>query len=252
MLTQIALLAGNFLLPPQCPVCRARIEVNGLLCPACWQSLDFIAAPYCDRMGIPFALIDPSARPENIRTTSARAIANPPAYDRARAAVLYNDPARRLVHGFKYRDRHDFVAIISRLMSQAGQDILRNADLLVPVPLHWTRLWHRRFNQSALLAGQISKLSGIPVDFDGLRRVKPTRRQVGLTAGQRRRNVSGAFAVSGDLSSRVSGYHVVLIDDVLTSGATVETAAKTLRHAGAGKVDVLTFALVAEVIEGAI
>lgn len=251
-LKQFASVAGNFVLPPQCPICRARIDQASLLCPSCWQSLDFIAPPYCDSLGIPFALIDPSTSLGSSQTVSARAIANPPPYDRARAAVLYSDPARHLVHGFKYRDRHDFIAIVARLMAQAGQDILTDADRLIPVPLHWIRLWRRRFNQSALLAKQVSNLTGVPVDLDGLKRIKPTRQQVGLTSTQRRRNVSGAFAISPDIQRPISGQHIVLIDDVLTSGATVEAATQTLRKAGARKVDVLTFALVAEVIEGAI
>ncbi len=245
-------LLGDFLLPPRCPLCRSRLDRNGQLCPPCWHSLNLITAPCCDRLGIPFALPDPFAQASDTKLVSARAIAHPPGYDHARAAVLYNDPARQLVHGFKYRDRHDFAGIMAQLMANAGREILENADIIVPIPLHWTRLWSRRFNQSALLASRVAKLSDIPVFLDGLERIRSTRRQVGLTGYQRQKNVAGAFSVSAKLRTCLAGSRIVLIDDVLTTGATVEAATRSVRHAGARQVDVLTFATVAETIEGAI
>ena len=236
---------ADFLLPPQCPVCRARLENSGQLCPGCWQTLDMIAPPYCDRLGIPFAL------PGSGKPVSARALANPPEYDRARAAVLYNDPARRLVLGLKYRDRHDYIAIMVRMMVSAGGELLKDADLILPVPLHWTRLWSRRFNQSVQLASAISRITHIPVLLTGLDRIRRTPRQVGLTGQQRRRNVSGAFVVRDQAVPMISRRRVILVDDVLTTGATVEACAQVLRKSGAARVDILTFALVEDPIEGA-
>jgi len=204
-----------------------------------------IAPPYCDRLGIPFVL--PGSGPG----ISALAQADPPAYDRARAAVLYSEPARRLVLGFKYRDRHDYIAIMAQMMTAAGSDLLNEADFLIPVPLHWTRLWSRRFNQAAMLARAISRRSGVPVDPMGLARVRRTSHQVGLTGNQRRKNVSGAFVVSEAVRPAISDRRIILVDDVLTTGATVEACTRALRKAGAAQVDVLTFALIAEPIEGA-
>lgn len=231
------------LLPPQCAACGARIAAHGHLCGACWRRLAFIERPFCERLGIPFA-VDPGGP-----ALSPAALADPPAYDRARAAVLFDDVSRTLIHGLKYRDRHDLADMMGRLMARAGADILAGADLLVPVPLHRGRLWARRFNQSVLLAAAVAAASGHTLAPDGLARVRATRQQVGLTADQRRRNVAGAFAVADAWRGGVAGRRVVLVDDVITTGATVEGCARTLHRAGAAGVDVLAFARVAQVVE---
>lgn len=246
---QALLLAGrvaDLVLPPQCAVCHARLGRHGALCGACWRDLDFIEAPLCAVTGIPFAF-NPG-----FEAVSVAAQADPPAYDRARAAVLFNDTARALIHGLKYRDRHEIAAVMGGLMARAGGVLVAEADMILPVPLHRGRLWSRRFNQSMLLARAVGRSAGRPVAPDCLARVRPTRQQVGLTADQRRRNVAGAFAVAPGQAPRLSGAHVVLVDDVLTTGATVEGCARTLRRAGAARVDVLTFARVARVIEAPI
>jgi len=143
------------------------------------------------------------------------AIAAPPAYDRARAAVRYDDIARALVHAFKYSDRLDLAPMMGRWMVRAGRELLGEADALLPVPLHWRRLWSRRFNQSAALAGSISQASGVPVLHDALRRVRATVQQVGQTKPQRADNVQGAFRVPPERKADVAGRRLVLIDDVL-------------------------------------
>src|SRR5690349_2291174 len=152
-------------LPRLCPACRDLVIDNGL-CPACWGKLAFISAPYCPRLGIPFAY-DPGPG-----ILSMQAIADPPAYQRARAAVRYDDVARKLVHAFKYGDRLDLGPLLGRWMTRAGRELFEGADALVPVPLHWRRLWARRFNQSAALAEAIARESGVPVTYAPLRRVK--------------------------------------------------------------------------------
>lgn len=234
---------ADFVLPPQCAACGAPVMAHGHLCGACWRGLRFIERPFCERLGIPFAL-DPGRR-----AVSPAALAAPPAYDRARAAVLFDDVARGLVHALKYRDRHDLADTMGRLMARAGAELLAEADLVMPVPLHRRRLWARRFNQSGLLAGAVARAGGRPLAIDALERVRATRQQVGLSAAQRRRNVAGAFAVAARWRERVAGAGIVLVDDVLTTGATVEGCARTLRRAGAARVDVLTFARVAEIVE---
>jgi ComF family protein len=225
-------------LPPLCPVCREPVASHGGLCPPCWSNLTFITPPYCERLGIPFAY-DPGPG-----VLSLEALADPPAYGRARAAVRFDDVSRKLVHYFKYGDRLDLAPLLGRWMAVAGQPLLAEADALVPVPLHWRRLWLRRFNQSAALAQAVGRESGLPVVFDGLQRVKPTAQQVGLTRAERARNVQGVFAVSEAARTAVTGRRLVLVDDVLTSGATVDACARALLRAGAAGVDVLIFARV--------
>jgi ComF family protein len=172
------------------------------------------------------------------------AIADPPTYDRARAAVRYDDISRALVHNFKYGDRVDLAPTMGQWMARAGREVLGGADALVPVPLHWRRLWARRFNQSAALAGVISGLAGVPVVYGGLKRVRATPQQVGKSKTERADNVQGAFRVAVEHESDIAGRRLVLIDDVLTSGATVDACARALSRAGAGHVDVLVFARV--------
>lgn len=227
-------------LPPLCPACRKPVADDGGLCPDCWSQLSFITPPYCERLGIPFAY-DPGPG-----VLSMQAIANPPAYERARAAVRYDDIARTLVHALKYGDRLDFAPTLGRWMMQAGGALLADADALVPVPLHWRRLWARRFNQSAALAEVIAAQVKLPVAHAALTRVKATRQQVGLTASERALNVQGAFRVRAEARADVKDRRLVLIDDVLTSGATIDACARALLRAGAAAVDVLVFARVVD------
>jgi len=231
-------IAVDTALPPLCPSCREPLGDGAGLCAACWSKLSFIEPPFCARLGIPFTY-DPGPG-----LLSMEAIAAPPAYDRARAAVRYDDIARALVHAFKYSDRLDLAPMMGRWMTRAGRELLAEADALLPVPLHWRRLWSRRFNQSAALAGAISGACGVPVLHDALKRVRATVQHVGLSKPQRAENVQGAFKVPPERKADVAGRWLVLIDDVLTSGATVDTCARALRRAGAAHVDVLVFARV--------
>src|SRR6476659_1657013 len=217
-------------LPRLCPACRDLVTDQGV-CSACWSKLAFISAPYCPRLGIPFAY-DPGPG-----ILSMQAIADPPAYQRARAAVRYDDVARALAHAFKYGDRLDLAPLIGRWMARAGRELTEGADALVPVPLHWRRLWTRRFNQSAALADAISRESGIAVAHAALRRVKATPQQVGLSRTERASNVQGAFRVAPADKAAVAGRRLIVIDDVLTSGATSDACARALLRAGAAQVD---------------
>jgi len=225
-------------LPPLCPSCRAPLGDGHGLCAACWAKLSFIEPPYCARLGIPF-VYDPGPG-----LLSMEAIANPPSYDRARAAVRYDDVARALVHKFKYSDHMELSGLMGAWMARAGRELTREADALVPVPLHWRRLWARRFNQSAALAASVSRTTNVPVLTETLRRVRATPQQVGLDKGERAQNVSGAFKVPPERKADVAGRRLILVDDVLTSGATVDACARALLRAGAAHVDVLVFARV--------
>ena len=226
-------------LPPLCPGCRDLVAGNGL-CPTCWSKLSFISPPYCPRLGIPFAY-DPGPG-----ILSMQAIADPPAYQRARAAVRYDDIARKLVHAFKYGDRLDLAPLMGSWMARAGTELLREADLLLPVPLHWRRLWSRRFNQSGALAQAISRTSSVPVAHMPLRRVKATAQQVGLSRKDRAANMQGAFKVAPAARAEIAGRRLIVIDDVLTSGATADACARALLRGGAAQVDVLVFARVVD------
>ena len=156
----------------------------------------------------------------------------------------YDEISRVLIHALKYSDRLVLAPMLGRWMARAGRELLADADALVPVPLHWRRLWARRFNQSAALAKIVSRASGIAVADGALQRVKATAQQVGLTASERALNVQGAFAVPD--RSRIAGRRLILVDDVLTSGATIDACARALNRAGAGSVDVLVLARVVE------
>ncbi len=227
-------------LPPTCLACRKPAGAGGGLCPKCWQGAGFIERPYCERLGTPFAydsggpLISPSA------------FSDPPVFDRARAAMRFSDVARDLVHLLKYGDRLDLVKPFARWMARAGDELLRDAGALIPVPLHWTRLFQRRFNQSAELARAIARQRKFAVIDDALVRVRATPPQVGLARDERAKNVHGAFSIEKTMRAKVKGKRIVLVDDVLTTGATANACARVLRRAGAAQVDVLTLARVVD------
>jgi ComF family protein len=234
-----ARLALDIALPTLCVSCREPVHGEGV-CAACWAKLSFIAQPFCPRLGIPF-VYDPG--PELL---SMEAIANPPSYQRARAAVRYDDVARTLVHALKYQDRTDLAPTMGRWMARAGKELLQEADMLVPVPLHWRRGWSRRYNQSGALAKVIARQSGVKMVSEALRRVRATEQQIGLSRKDRASNVQGAFGVAAERKAEIQGRRVILVDDVLTSGATVDACARALLRAKAAQVDVLVFARVVD------
>ena len=224
--------------PPACVACGAGTDREQALCAACWNEITFIERPYCERLGTPFA-VDIGGP-----LYSPAAIVDPPVFQRARAVAAYDGAARLLVHRMKYNDRLDLAETLGVMMSRAGAELLAEADLVVPVPLHRWRLWRRRFNQAMALARIVSRESGVPCDPVLLRRVKRTRSQVGLTRTQRRDNLQGAFRVADADRIRLADRRVVLIDDVLTTGSTANAAARALMRGGAKTVDVLSFARV--------
>jgi ComF family protein len=227
-------------LPQLCPSCRDPVGDGAGLCAACWAKLSPIERPFCEKLGIPFTY-DPGPG-----IYSMQAIADPPAYARARAAVRYDEIAGTMVHALKYGDRLDLAPVMARWMARAGGELLSDAELIVPVPLHWRRMWSRRFNQSATLAKLLAKPHGLPVSVTALKRVRATPQQVGLSKSERAANVQGAFRVPPEKRLAVKGRRLVLIDDVLTTGATADVCTKVLLRAGALRVDVLVLARVVE------
>ena len=231
-------MAVDAVLPPQCLSCRAATAEEGSLCASCWSRLRLIEKPYCARLGIPFAYeLGEGA-------LSAEAIADPPPFDRCRAVATFDEIARSLVHGLKYRDRPELARWMAKWMARAGAEVVPTADVIVPVPLHRRRLWWRRFNQSALLAQAIAAATGKPFAPTALARMRATAQQVGLSLEARDQNVRGAFRVLAAERIAVAGRRVLLVDDVYTTGATVKAATRALLRGGAAAVDVLVFARV--------
>lgn len=223
--------------PPHCAGCGVATGNHRALCPGCWSSLTLIEAPFCAVMGIPFS----HDRGEG--AVSPLAIAEPPDFDRLRAVALHQSVTRALVHALKYRDRTDLAQMMAKWMARAGAEPLAGADLILPVPLHRTRLFIRRFNQSAELARAIARETGLPYAPSALIRTKRTARQVGLGQRARQDNVRGAFRMTEEGRAAVAGRRVVLVDDLYTTGATVNAATRALKRAGASEVSVLTFAM---------
>lgn len=228
----------GIVLPAQCMACRAPVEDPGRLCGACWQGVHFITAPQCARCGLPFAFDEGPA------VLCGGCTAHPPRFHRARAVMRYGDVAASLVIGLKHADRLHFVPTLGEWLARAGAPLLDQAQVIVPVPLHRWRLLGRRYNQSALLARSVSRLTGVPLLVDGLIRKRATPPQTRLRRSQRLRNVRGAFTVSAARRGEIADRHILLIDDVMTTGATAEACAKALMDAGAGQVDLLTLARV--------
>ena len=235
-LRRSALAALDLLLPPRCLVCGATVALPGTVCAGCWGGLRFIAAPLCEACGLPF---DYDPGPGALCGDCAR---RPPPFRRAHAVLRYDDGSCDLVIAFKHRDRTDAAPAYGAWMARAGADLLEAADLLVPVPLHRLRLIQRRFNQSALLAHALAARSEVACASDALIRTRPTPSQGRLSRSARARNVQGAFRVRRP--AEVSGRRILLVDDVLTTGATASACATTLLRAGADAVDVLTLARV--------
>ncbi|HEY3918333.1 MAG TPA: ComF family protein [Stellaceae bacterium] len=226
----------DLLLPPRCLACGSPVAATGTLCTGCWRGLTFLGAPCCAGCGYPF---DFDLGPGGL---CGACLAAAPRFDRARAALRYDDGSRPLILALKHGDRLHLVPPLGQWMHRAGVELLSEADLQLPVPLHWTRLFARRYNQAAALAHAIAKAGGPAVAADCLIRRRRTPSQGNKNASARRRNVAGAFAVKRP--DKIHGKRVVLVDDVLTTGATVEECARVLKRAGAVRVDVLTLARV--------
>jgi ComF family protein len=226
----------DLVLPPRCPACRIIVDGDGRFCPTCWPQLQFITAPCCARCGLPFAHdYGPGAE-------CGTCIAEPPRFAAARAALVYGGPARAAVLALKHGDKPWLAGIMAGHMARAGAGLIAPETLLVPVPLHRWRLWRRGYNQAGLLAQALAARTGAELAIDAIDRVKATPASAGMGRAARAKNVRGVFKVRD--RRRIKGRAVVLVDDVLTTGATADACARVLRRAGAASVGVLTFARV--------
>ncbi|MBI1205935.1 MAG: ComF family protein [Azospirillum sp.] len=243
---RIAQIALDLVLPPRCLWCGQAVGRQGGICPLCWSRLSFIGSPCCDCCGLPFPhdLADDADGTVFDGLLCGACTKQRPPYHRARAVLVYDDASRPLVLGLKHGDRTYSAGTFGAWLARAGAELLVGADFLVPVPLHRWRLFRRRYNQSALLAIAAGEKAGVTVEADLLVRSRATRSQGGLDRSGRHRNVRGAFRLRRGAAPLIKGAHLVVIDDVLTTGATVEECARLLLAAGAGRVDVLTLARV--------
>jgi ComF family protein len=230
----------SLLLPPQCPVCRGLVGGPHQLCAACFGRLTFITAPFCTSCGLAFATLG-EAGPEGACLGCMR---RPPEFRRARGALSYDEAARLLILPLKHGDRTELAPVLGAMMARAGAALLAEADALLPVPLHRRRLTARRYNQAGLLASCLGRRAGRPWLPDALMRPRETQPLGELSAAARREAVGGAFEVRPTRRAAIQGKRLLLIDDVLTSGATASACAAVLLAAGAASVDVLVAARV--------
>lgn len=226
----------NFIFPPQCPICKTRVQNVHTLCNECFGHIRFISKPYCDKCGRPFEF---QITEEYLCGTC---LTKKQIFHKARAVFKYDDFSKRLILPFKHSDHIELTALLTNLLFQAGSDLFAEIDILIPVPLHRYRLMKRKYNQAALLAKSLSHRIKKPFATGVLLRVKHTQSQGHMKRTQRQRNVSKAFQVKNN--QKIIGKHVLLIDDVMTSGATLNECAKTLKKAGAQKISYLTLARV--------
>lgn len=232
--------ALNLLFPPQCLVCNAIVPEHGTLCLECWQKIRFITEPMCAACGLPFDF----ALGEN--ALCGDCMRDLPSFKHARAVFRYDEHSRALITKFKYADQTHLAKTYGTWLAKAGKELILQSDIIVPVPLYYWRLVHRRYNQSALLAKALSAHTGLTWQADALRRVRPTLQQTGLSRSQREDNVRGAFVVDAKQCGKIKKNRVLLIDDVMTTASTLEHCAKALLKAGAKQVNALTLARRAE------
>lgn len=226
----------DFIFPPQCLICRHRVDAHGTLCLECWKNVHFITEPYCACCGLPFDF----SIGEN--ALCGECIQQRPSYSRARSAFKYDDSSSKLVTSLKFGDQLHLASIYGAWLAKAGQELIANSDFIVPVPLHWKRFASRKYNQSALLAYALAKHTRLPVLPDALKRIKPTQPQTGLTRSAREKNVRAAFEANAKHTDKIKCKSLLLIDDVMTTGATIEQCTKTLLKNNAAHVNVLTLA----------
>lgn len=224
----------DFVLPPRCAGCGVEIEHQDALCPTCWQQLTFISRPLCECCGVPFEIAPVGD------SICGNCLADPPQFRASRSALIYDEECSPYILKFKHGDRLSARGLLSQWLYGAGGALLAEAGFIVPVPLNWTRLLKRRYNQAAILALSLSKLSGTPALVDGLIRRKATSSQGRKSAAARARNVQAAFEVNPKRAEKIKGARILLLDDVLASGATTNSCCKTLLKGGARSVDFLT------------
>lgn len=231
--------ALDTILPPRCPISGENVETQGAISAQIWAQLQFISRPFCKTCGIPFDFGE-----EKSSMQCMTCIEKPPNFNSARAALIYNETSRDLILGFKHGDKTFMAPSFIPWLMRAGSGMLNNADYLIPVPLHHSRLFMRRYNQAVLIADALSKETKIPHLPMALKRTRATPSQGHLKTEERAKNVKHAFALNPKYQDKLKNKTVILVDDVFTTGATVRECTKTLLKAGVENVHVLTLARV--------
>ncbi|MBR2033185.1 MAG: ComF family protein, partial [Alphaproteobacteria bacterium] len=217
----------NCFLPPRCLKCGKPLKQDLGLCGDCIEDIGFICEPYCQKCGQPFEFLET----QNGKLLCGNCLKNQNSPFRlSRSAFVYNQHSKLLITDLKYNDKTENAKLLAKIMWVAGKEIFEaGVDVIIPVPLHYSRLIKRRYNQSALIGNELSKISGIPIDNTTLRKHKKTRPQIELSGNERQNNVRNAFSVRNH--KKIAGKRILLIDDVLTTGATLKECAKALLKA---------------------
>ena len=222
------------LFPPHCPSCGVQVEAQGNLCANCYAEAHHITDPFCSHCGIPFAVdLGEGA-------LCVQCLTETPIFDKARAVMVYNDISSKLIGRLKYQDRMSGLHYYARAM--ASLDHWDGVDVIIPVPMHWRRLAWRRYNQAAWLGFALAEETNIACEPDWLARTEFTKRQTGMKRAERTKNLTNAFRVPETHIGDVNGKHVMVVDDVITTGATANACAKALKAAGASRVSVVALA----------
>ncbi len=226
----------NCFLPPRCLKCGNVLKDDLGICSECLEKIHFITEPYCYRCGQPFEFLEDKKG----QLLCGKCLKDKRSLFRcSRSAFIYNDDSKDLILNLKFKDRTDSAELLAKMMYVAGKDIFSaGVDVIIPVPLHYTRLLKRRYNQSALLANELSRISGIKCNNLSLVRHKNTRPQVELSGVERQKNVHNVFSVKN--YDAIKGKRVLLVDDVLTTGATLKECSIALKRSGAKTIDLLT------------
>jgi len=236
----------DFILPPRCVLTGEIVDEQGMIAPSAWAELNFIAPPYCSHCGVPFGFDvdegDETDEEDDGQTTCNDCLDNPPEYIKARAALIYDEASRNLILPFKHGDKTHYTKAFLPWLNNAGGQMIKGCDYMIPVPLHPLRLFQRRFNQAGLIAGALARHHKKPVLLGGLKRIKATEMQARLNAKARAKNVKRAFIVNSKHAEAIKGKKILLIDDVYTTGATIKECTKVLMKSGAAEVTVLTLA----------
>ncbi len=237
LINKVSHWALNVILPPQCLSCSVRIDKAHNICPNCWKDLNFISEPMCDCCGYPFEF---QVHHGNIgKNLCGQCLSQERSFDKAISALRYDTISRKMIIGYKHHDRTEFAVFFAKLLQQIGNEILNQTDIIIPVPLHQRRLFKRRYNQSALIAEILSKEYNIKHVPELLVRIKNTPPQEG-NVRKRAKNVRGAFKINPEQADKIKGKTILLIDDVYTTGATIENCSIVLKKSGAETINVMT------------
>ena len=227
----------DYALPPRCPICGITVDADHRFCLSCWRQLDFLAKPRCAACGVPFAFDHPDD------SRCIKCLAEPPIHDGVRAVVRYDDRSSLIAMRLKYGTRLGLAKLIADHLQKFAAEFTSDA-IIVPVPLHPTRLWRRGFNQSVLIGGELARGSGLAMDYGLISRCKITPPLRGMSGAERQRTVGSAFISAANAHERIAGKRVILVDDVYTSGATSNACSRLLKKAGAEQVFVFCWARV--------